>query len=283
MDKSILNYNNAIKESLFIIHPPPFIPSEFVGIPNLHLGPRSQNTQQLVMEKLRRAIEVRKDLEKTLLKRELEIEASPWQIPDLKDMVRGAPSIIDTISRASDQDPELSGRKDLTRLKTDETPTLEEEVGGPTIDKVSIVPLDASIDLEATRRDPDSNTYCTFSTPIDAPKAEQTATQEAGIIMDPFTPGNNNFEQGSTETKEGFTVVKHKKARRKRSPKNSKDSASRKEFLGPKQISEARKKRGRPFSSIAFDASNITNKEEWPKCFEGFKSQTDPTQLSESC
>lgn len=78
-------------------------------------------------------------------------------------------------------------------------------------------------------------------------------------------------------------MVKHKKARRKRSPKNSKDSSNRKESRGPEQISGARKKRGRPSSSIAFDANNIANKEDWPKCFEGFKSQTNPPQLGESC
>ncbi|GLJ38600.1 hypothetical protein SUGI_0787040 [Cryptomeria japonica] len=272
MANSILNYNNAIKEALSTTHPSPFSPSEFVGIPDLLSGLRSQNAQQLVMEKLRRAAEARKVLEQNLLKQKLEIEASPWQIPDLEDMDRGAPIIIDTISRALDQDPELSTCKDLTGLKTDETPTLEGEVGGPTMDEVLVVPLDASIDSEATRRDPTSNTYCTSSTPIDSLKAEQSTTQEVGIIMDPFTPGNTNFEQGLTDTHEGFTMVKNMKARRKRSPKNSKDSASKKESLGLEQISEARKKRGRPCSSIAFDASNITNKEEWPKCFEGFKS-----------
>lgn len=112
---------------------------------------------------------------------------------------------------------------------------------------------------------------------IEALNAEQTMTRDNGINMDPLTPGCTNLEQGSIETPEGFTMVKYRKSRRKISPKNNKDSSSRKESLGPEQISGARKKRGRPCSSIAFDASNITNKEEWPKCFEGFKSQLDPS------
>lgn len=100
---------------------------------------------------------------------------------------------------------------------------------------------------------------------------------------DPFTLVETNFEQGLTIPQDGFTMVKHRKVRRKRSPKNNKDSANKKESLGPEQISDARKKRGRPSSSIAFDASNIANKEDWPKCFEGFKALTNPSQPSDSC
>ncbi|GLJ45964.1 hypothetical protein SUGI_0967930 [Cryptomeria japonica] len=233
MANSILNYNNAIKEALSTAHPPPYNPFEFVDTPELHSGSRSQNAQQLVLEKLRRAAEARKVLEQDLHKQKLEIEASPWQIPDLEDMDRGALLIIDTMSRASNQGLELSACRGPTRFKTDEISTLEVEDGGPTVDKNLVNPLDASIGSEATRRDLASNTYCTSSAPIDALKAEQTATQEMGIIMDPFTLGNTNFEQGSTGTQEGFTMVKNMKARRKRSPKNSKDSASRKESLGP--------------------------------------------------
>ncbi|XP_057860500.1 uncharacterized protein LOC131069163 [Cryptomeria japonica] len=60
---------------------------------------------------------------------------------------------------------------------------------------------------------------------------------------EPFTPVETNFEEGLSVPQDGFTMVKHRKARRKRSPKNSKDSANRKESLGPEQISEERKKR----------------------------------------
>ncbi|GLJ55564.1 hypothetical protein SUGI_1193320 [Cryptomeria japonica] len=283
MAVSILNYNNAIKDALSADQSAPFDPSELADNLEFHLGPRSQNAQQLVLEKLRRAAEARKVLEQDLHKQKLEIEASSWQMLGLEGLDRGAPPILDTLSSASGQGLELAAfRGPVEETKIDEiNPSILDlkDCGyNPTVGEVLVDPLRASNGSEASVRDPGSSIYCTSSTPIDALDAEQTVTQGNGINMDSLTPGCTNFEQGSVGTSEGFTMVKYKKSRRKRSPKNSKDSSSRKESLGPEQIFEARKKRGRSCSSIAFDASNITNKEEWPKCFEGFKSQMDTTQ-----
>ncbi|GLJ38663.1 hypothetical protein SUGI_0788190 [Cryptomeria japonica] len=226
----------------------------------------SQNAQ-LVLEKLRRAAEARKILEQDLHKQKLEIEASSWQMLGLEGLDRGASPILDTPSSASGQGLELAACRGPTEeIKIDEInpPILDLKDCGynSTMGEILVDPLGASNGTEASVRDPGSSTYCTSSTPIDALNAKQTVARGNEINMDPLTPGCTNFEQGSVEAPEGFTMVKYRKTRRKRSLKYSKDSSSRKESLGPEQISEARKKRGRPCSSIAFDASNITNKEE---------------------
>ncbi|GLJ54826.1 hypothetical protein SUGI_1177530 [Cryptomeria japonica] len=281
MANSILDYNNVIKEGLVVAQPPPLAPSESVDTPSHISNPRTLNAQQLVMEKLRKAAEARKILELNLLKQKMEIEASWCQLPDLEDIDRGAPDMADIISRALAQDSELSTSKEHNGLNTEDPLTLQGGRGGPNLEEVSSTPLNDFGTLENSRGDHASGAPFTDSTPISALKAEIDTTQVVEPTIDPFTPVEANFKQGLTVPQDGFTVVKHRKARRKRSPKNSKDSTNRKESLGPEQISEARKKRGRPSSSIVFDASNIENKEDWPKCFEDLNPKLNlPNQVN---
>ncbi|GLJ35752.1 hypothetical protein SUGI_0718000 [Cryptomeria japonica] len=260
MANSILDYRNVIKATLAATQPPPFNPSKMVDTPTHLSTARTLNAQQLVMEKLRKATEARKIIEQNLFNQKLEIEASRCQLPDLKDIDRGVPTIADTINRALVQDPELPTCKEFNGLNYEESPTLQGEMGRPAMEEVPTNPLDDSGILEASRGHPASDVSYTASTPIIALKIEPTTTQGVESSIDPFTPMNTNFEQGLAVSQDGFTMVKHKKSRRKRSPKNNKDSANRKESLGPEQISEERKKRGRPSSSIPFDVNNIATK-----------------------
>ncbi|GLJ51928.1 hypothetical protein SUGI_1103230 [Cryptomeria japonica] len=137
--ESLLKYQSALKEANLVASESKPLEPDVVKISTNKGGPRTQNAQQIVMEKLKMAAEHRKQLELALSNQKKEIESCT--IPFLQELIEGEDggahvtnNAIDVVSHFP-QGPECRDKNDPTRdmsiPQIANTP-LETEDGGDT-------------------------------------------------------------------------------------------------------------------------------------------------------
>ncbi|GLJ53283.1 hypothetical protein SUGI_1135680 [Cryptomeria japonica] len=239
MVDSITKYQQALKEAMIGAQEPHAPPVDDSIPPK---GPRVLNAQQIVLDKLKNVVEARKSLEQALQVQKMELDNSSRYLSHIGGMGRIGGINMDTPEMVSTRDPELTGPCGPKENSTGcGDPSFEinfkENVDTPENREDNLGPQ-GSVDVVLPENTP---SWCTH---IDTPYPNNTLTvEDRGIIQngnneDQFTSGSVKFEQGSLEKSEGFTEVKFRKSRRKRSLGTIKDVSVRKESLGPEQISE---------------------------------------------